>query len=61
MEAIYPEGTPNYYGTVQPMCLCNLMTPFVIKRTKELQQWLDGIEEGNVCGGSIKMIPSSAH
>jgi uncharacterized protein YecT (DUF1311 family) len=54
---IYPhqneKGRP--YGTVFPLCWSTWMTKLTQQRTAELQVWIDGIEEGEVCAGSIRI------
>lgn len=53
LEAIYPEEDKfNYYGSVYPMCVNQIMTELTRQRIKELKLWLKGICEGNVCAGS---------
>lgn len=51
----YPPREPGYYGSIQPTCWNMYMTELTQKRTKELKIWLVGIEEGDVCCGSVKM------
>ncbi len=55
MKAKYPEREEGYYGSVQPMCLSIYMTDLTKERTKKLKIWLTGIEEGDVCSGSVKI------
>ncbi len=43
------------YGSVQPMCVSFYLTDLTDERIKTLQTWLDGIEEGDVCTGSVKL------
>lgn len=50
----FPEDEPGYYGSDYPMCVSAYMAELTRARTKELQQWLDGVEEGDVCAGSMK-------
>jgi uncharacterized protein YecT (DUF1311 family) len=54
MKVKYPETSPNYYGSIFPMCWNNTLTELTKKRIKELSIWLIGIEEGDACLGSIK-------
>jgi uncharacterized protein YecT (DUF1311 family) len=42
------------YGSVYPMCYLRLKAELTERRNKELTVWLKGIEEGDVCSGSIK-------
>jgi uncharacterized protein YecT (DUF1311 family) len=56
LESLYPEpNKPHAYGSVNPMCRCGALTALTADRTKQLKQWLSGIEEGDVCGGSVRM------
>jgi uncharacterized protein YecT (DUF1311 family) len=55
LEAIYPEEDKTYYGSVFGMCACTAKQELTEQRTKELNKWIDGVMEGEVCGGSIKI------
>ena len=49
---------PPYKGadeSVLPMCKNYYLKELTTNRIKELQQWIDGVEEGDVCSGSIKI------
>jgi len=37
------------------MCWSMELTGLTQERTQVLKVWLDGIEEGDVCSGSVKM------
>ncbi len=54
MKAKYPDREPGYYGSVQPMCWYIYLTALTEERTTKLKVWIDGIEEGDVCAGSVK-------
>jgi len=54
MLAKYPNRGAGYYGSVQPMCWSMYQTELTLERTKKLKVWLTGIEEGDVCFGSVK-------
>ena len=54
MKAKYPDREIGYYGSVQPMCWYMYLTDLTEERTKKLKVWLIGIEEGDVCSGSVK-------
>jgi uncharacterized protein YecT (DUF1311 family) len=41
------------YGSVYPMCYANFKAELTERRNKELSVWLKGIEEGDVCSGSV--------
>jgi uncharacterized protein YecT (DUF1311 family) len=56
LEALYPAADKRAaYGTVNPMCQCMELEKLTNERVSVLRQWGDGIEEGDVCGGSIKV------
>ncbi len=56
-EAKFPhadEGkTIQYYGSVFPMCAAQYRAELTRERIDKLRVWLDGIEEGDVCTGSV--------
>jgi len=54
MEVKFPKRESGYYGSVQPMCWTMYKEELTRERIKILNVWLDGIEEGDVCSGSIK-------
>lgn len=56
LASIYP-GPPTEYGSVNPMCRCLLLEQLTQERTNVLRQWTEGVEEGDVCAGSIKRRP----
>jgi len=43
------------YGNLYPMCRSHYLKSITTERIKKLRVWLDGIEEGEVCIGSVKM------
>ncbi|VAW72362.1 hypothetical protein MNBD_GAMMA12-1750 [hydrothermal vent metagenome] len=43
------------YGSVYPMCSSLVEKKIVLRRIVYLKQWLKGVEEGDVCSGSIKL------
>ncbi|SOD78891.1 lysozyme inhibitor LprI family protein [Spirosoma fluviale] len=51
----YPDRPAGYYGSAQPMCEAAYRTELTQQRTRTLTVWLMGIEEGDVCAGSVKM------
>src|SRR5262245_27080495 len=55
MNALFPSTNIDDYGSVYPMCHSTWMAKLTSQRTKELQRWLDGVQEGDVCCGSIKV------
>jgi len=44
----------NSNESILPMCKYYYLIELTNSRVKELNQWLKGTEEGNVCAGSIK-------
>ena len=55
MEAVYPSSNKQAeYGSVYPVCRSKQLETLTRERTKQLQVWLNGVEEGDVCAGSVK-------
>lgn len=54
LKVKYPETEPGYYGSVYPMCVSIYLEKLTRERIKTLREWIDGIEEGDVCIGSVK-------
>ena len=50
----YPSY-PDSDESVLPMCRNYYLKELTTNRIKELNQWIDGVEEGDVCSGSIKI------
>ncbi|GGA35352.1 lysozyme inhibitor LprI family protein [Dyella nitratireducens] len=48
------EDPSAQFGSVYPMCVSQLQTDLTQQRTQQLQAWLNGAQEGDVCAGSIK-------
>lgn len=55
MKMKFPDREPGYYGSVQPMCWSIYLTELTQLRTKTLKIWIDGVEEGDACCGSVRM------
>lgn len=56
LESLYPAPNKQQtYGSVNPMCRCGVLADLTMERTKQLKQWLNGAEEGDVCSGSVRM------
>ncbi len=56
IASLYPEeNKPLAYGSMFPMCYHLALKELTDQRIKQLQVWLDGVEEGNACAGSIKI------
>jgi len=58
MKSKYPDrkGEPGYYGSIQPYCWTTYLTELTKERTEKLKTWLTGVQEGDVCSGTIKSI-----
>ncbi len=56
LASIYP-ASPTEYGSVNPMCRCVRLEQLTKERTNVLRQWTEGVEEGDVCAGSVKRKP----
>lgn len=56
MDALFPEEQKRlYYGSVFPMCWSMALTSLTKERIEKLKIWLTGIEEGDMCSGSVKI------
>ncbi|MFZ1676950.1 MAG: lysozyme inhibitor LprI family protein [Saprospiraceae bacterium] len=53
LQLKYPASAG--YGSIQRMCYTLYQTDLTNERIRTLQIWLDGIEEGDACAGSMKM------
>jgi len=51
----YPDREPGYYGSIQPSCEMTYLTELTQERVKELKTWIDGVEEGNMCAGTVRI------
>lgn len=61
VDSIYPKSKRGEYGSVKPMCRCEVLSELTIERAKMLRKWLVGVEEGDVCSGSIKFKSDLRH
>jgi uncharacterized protein YecT (DUF1311 family) len=53
--SIYPATDKRAeYGSINPMCQCKILEELTTARTRMLREWIDGVEEGDACAGSIK-------
>lgn len=58
LEARFPaENKRSYYGSVYPMCAAHFLAQRTLERIKQLQEWLEGMEEGDMCAGSVQIRP----
>jgi uncharacterized protein YecT (DUF1311 family) len=55
MNMKYPQREDGYYGKVESMCWYKYEEDLTKERTKKLKVWLQGIKEGDVCIGSVKI------
>ena len=56
LKSLYPlENKRRNYGSVYPMCASDALISMTNQRIEQLQIWLKGTEEGDVCSGSIKL------
>src|SRR4030095_2568732 len=53
LNMMYPED--QVYGSVLPMCRAMYLEALTRSRIDTLKLWLEGIEEGDVCSGSVRM------
>jgi uncharacterized protein YecT (DUF1311 family) len=56
IEMKYP-GNPMDYGTVGEMCIAMYKEYLTRERIKTLKEWVDGEEDGDVCSGSVRILP----
>ena len=65
LALLYPYAERRgFYGSVYPMCRCMAVLELTKKRVEELRPWVDGVQEGDVCSGSIKIAadaPGTSH
>lgn len=55
LDALYPEENKQMaYGSIFPLCRCQTLLKMTEDRIQVLEKWIDGIEEGEVCVGSIR-------
>jgi uncharacterized protein YecT (DUF1311 family) len=52
LEMRFPPSDQS--GSAEPMCYAQYKAELTAQRTQQLRPWLQGIEEGDVCAGSIK-------
>ena len=51
----YPDREPGYYGSIQPVCEMSYLTELTQDRIKTLNVWIEGVEEGDGCAGTVKV------
>ena len=59
LEARFPtrpgEEKRVTYGSVYPTCRCTTLAELTTVRNQQLRVWVEGIAEGDVCSGSVRM------
>lgn len=56
LEMKFPaENKQLEYGSIYPMCVSIFLKELTEERTEKLKVWLNGIEEGDMCLGSVKL------
>jgi uncharacterized protein YecT (DUF1311 family) len=58
VDVKFPGEATRHYGSVQPMCHAMYLNEITKQHIAYLKQWLEGIEEGDVCRGSVRMKPA---
>ncbi len=53
----YPDREPGYYGSILPSCEAIYLAELTQERIKALQVWIEGVQEGNVCAGTVRIKP----
>lgn len=55
LEMKFPaENKQAEYGSAYPLCAFLFLTELTQERTEKLSVWLRGIEEGEICAGSVR-------
>lgn len=54
MDMKYPNYPKQNYGSIHPTCRAVYLTELTENRIKTLTTWLNGINEGDTCVGSVK-------
>jgi len=55
MKMKYPDREAGYYGSIQPMCEAMYLAELTQDRIKALKVWIEGVEEGDMCAGTVKV------
>lgn len=56
LAARFPAGCKqSQYGSIYPMCAAHFLAQRTQERIRQLREWLDGVEEGDVCAGSVQI------
>lgn len=52
----FPAYPDKNYGSIHPICRASYLIDLTENRINTLQNWVPGIEEGDACSGSVKII-----
>ena len=55
MKAKFPTREEGYYGSIYSYCWNSYLTELTEERIKKINEWLIGIEEGDICAGTVKL------
>ncbi len=53
----YPDREPGYYGSILPLCEAMYLAELTQERIKALQVWIEGVQEGDGCAGTVRIKP----
>lgn len=53
LQMKYPDREEGYYGSIQALCLFSYQEELTRERIAKLKQWLEGVEEGDGCNGTL--------
>lgn len=56
MEMKFPNYADKIYRSIHPTCRAFYLKKLTDKRIETLKEWVSGIEEGDACNGSVKII-----
>jgi uncharacterized protein YecT (DUF1311 family) len=51
----YPDREPGYYGSIQSMLETMYLPELTKDRIKALHVWIDGVQEGDLSGGTVRV------
>jgi len=55
LEAKFPSPNKSDYGSIFPLCASQYLSGLTRKRIADLRVWLDGVQEGDACAGSVRI------
>jgi len=55
IAALYP-GDPKKWGSIHGYCVSEQSMGLVYARIQEIEAWITGLPEGEMCGGSIRTV-----